>query len=110
MTEQELQAYVEKADADTVRVRVMDASLDAALVALGFGATIEPGVYALDVADDVRKAQLFDALRTLGVAFADGKEWCPAEVFEYLRDMNLLSGTFTRVSWREPGRYHLVEV
>ena len=109
MIDQELKAYVEKADTDTVRVRIIDSTLDSALAALGFSA-VEPGVYTLDVADDRHKAQLFDALRTLGVAFADGKEWCPAEVVEYLRDMKLLSGKFTRISWREPGHYHLAQV
>ncbi|MGC5704387.1 hypothetical protein J4P02_29710 [Pseudomonas sp. NFXW11] len=110
MIDQQLKAYVAKADGDTVRLRVLDATLAAAVTALGFVATFEPDVYAMDVADDGQKAVLFDALRTLGVAFSDGREWCPAEVFEYLRDMNLLGGKFIRVSWKEPGRYHLVEV
>lgn len=110
MTNEQLQAYVEKADDDAIRLRVIDHGLDAALAALGFTAGAEADVFSRDVADDAEKANVFDALRSLGVAFSDGKEWCPAEVFEYLRDKGLLSGKFVRISWRQPGQFHLVEV
>lgn len=110
MINEPLKAFVEKADDDVIRVNVLDRGLRPAMTALGFAATFEPGIFELRVADDAQKAQCFDALRALGVAFSDGKEWCPAEVFEYLRDMSLLSGPFVRVSWRKPGDYHLVWV
>jgi hypothetical protein len=111
VTNEMLKAYVEKADADAVRVRVMDPNLDPALRAIGFSQTAEHDVYILDVLDDKQKAQVFDALRLLEVAFSAGKEWCPAEVFEYLRDdLGLLSGNFWRVAWTEPGQYRLTSV
>jgi hypothetical protein len=50
---------------------------------------------------------VFDELRSLGVAFSAGKEWCPSEVFEYLRDEQLLSGKYLRVAWTQPGQYRL---
>lgn len=107
MINEELKAYVAKADDDEVRVKVLDPLLNSALAALGFAATAEPLVYSLQVADDPSKATVFEALRALGVAFSAGKEWCPSEVFEYLREQGLLSGTFVRVAWTQPGQYRL---
>ncbi|MGF6152589.1 hypothetical protein QFZ84_003583 [Pseudomonas fluorescens] len=104
-----LKAYVEKADADSIRVRIIDRTLDSALHAIGFSKTAENDVYFLDVPDDKQKARVFDALRLLGAAFSAGKEWCPSEVFEYLRDMGLLSGKFLRISWTQPDQYLLTD-
>ncbi|QJI31813.1 hypothetical protein HKK55_24950 [Pseudomonas sp. ADAK18] len=108
MINEALKAYVEKADGDSVRVRVIDHTLDSALRAIGFSQTAESDVYVMDVLDDKQKAQVFDALRSLEVAFSAGKEWCPAEVFEYLRDdLGFLSGGFLRVAWTAPGQYRI---
>ncbi|MFJ3485562.1 hypothetical protein ACIPL1_19550 [Pseudomonas sp. NPDC090202] len=103
MTE-ELKAYVQSAAVQTVTVKVMDETLTPALKSLGFSMQARAGIVALNVIDDSQKARVFDALRQLGVAFSDGREWCPAEVFEYLRDKGLLSGTFVKVSWTAPGQ------
>jgi hypothetical protein len=104
-----LRAYVEKADADSIRVRIIDRTLDSALRAIGFSKRAENDVYFLDVPDGTQKAKVLDALRLLGVAFSAGKEWCPSEVFEYFRDMGLLSGKYLRVSWTQPGQYLLAD-
>ncbi|MBF0643928.1 hypothetical protein [Pseudomonas protegens] len=110
MINEALKAFVEKADGDSIRVRVLDPTLDAALRAIGFSQTVENDVYVLDVQNDQHKAQVFDALRLLAVAFSTGKEWCPAEVFEYLRDdLGLLGGRFQRVAWTGPGQYRLAD-
>ncbi|MCD5989525.1 hypothetical protein K3169_01075 [Pseudomonas phytophila] len=103
----ELKAFVEKADGDVIRVKVNDRDLSAELAAVGFLGALEEGVFERYVADDVEKAKVFDSLRLLHIAFSNGKEWCPAEVFEYLRDKALLSGEFVRVSWTQPGQYRL---
>jgi len=105
-----LKGYVEKADGDVIRVNVLDPALYTDLLALGFCADAIPGMYSLDVSGDGHKANVFDALRGLKIAFCDGKEWCPAEVLEYLRDKHLLAGKFVRVSWTKPGDYRLVWV
>ena len=102
-------AYVEKADAAAIQVRAMRGEHDAALRALGFACTGEAGVHAMVVHDDAEKAEAFHALRELGLAFAAGREWCPAEVFCYLRDKGLLSGPFLRIAWTQPGRYRVEE-
>jgi hypothetical protein len=102
-------AYVEQADAAAIRVRAMRNEHDTALRALGFARTGEAGVSAMVVRDDAEKAEAFHALRELGLAFAAGREWCPAEVFGYLRDKGLLSGPFLRIAWTQPGRYRVDE-
>ncbi|UYB53825.1 hypothetical protein OCJ37_07750 [Xanthomonas sp. AM6] len=102
-----LAAYVEKADGDAIRVRALDHRLHGALAALGFAAAAPRDAWTLQVADDAHKATAFGALRALGVAFADGREWCPAEVFAHLREHGLLSGTFLRIAWTGPGHYRL---
>lgn len=107
MDEERSIAYVEKADGDAIRVRAPNHGLHAALAALGFAAAAQPDAWLLQVADDAHKAAAFAALRALGVAFADGREWCPAEVFAHLRDSGLLSGTFLRIAWSGPGRQRL---
>jgi hypothetical protein len=102
-----LKGYVEKADDDSVRVRIMDHALDSSLRSIGFSNAAKKDVYVLQVADNKQKANVFDELRSLGVAFSAGKEWCPSEVFEYLRDEQLLSGNYLRVAWTQPGQYRL---
>ena len=102
-----LKAYVEKADGDVIRVQIIDNALDSPLRAIGFSDAPEKDIYVLQVADNTQKAKVFDALRSLGVAFSAGKEWCPSEVFEYLRDEQLLSGKYLRVAWTQPGQYLL---
>ncbi|UQI31102.1 hypothetical protein M3M50_00355 [Pseudomonas bijieensis] len=102
-----LKAYVEKADVDVIRVQVIDNALDSPLRAIGFSTAAQKDIYVFQVADNRQKAKVFDALRSLGVAFSAGKEWCPSEVFEYLRDEQLLSGKYLRVAWTQPGQYRL---
>ncbi|WP_339533382.1 hypothetical protein [Pseudomonas mucidolens] len=104
-----LKAYVEKADGDCVRVLTIDSTLSSALRAIGFLQMAGSDVFVRGVRDDKQKARVFAALRLLGVAFSAGKEWCPSEVFEYLRHMGLLSGKFLRVSWTQPGQYRLTD-
>ncbi|MDR6673669.1 hypothetical protein [Xanthomonas sp. 1678] len=99
-------AYVEKADGAAIRVKLPDRRLHDALAALGFAAA-QPDAWLLQVADDAHKATAFAALRALGVAFADGREWSPAEVFAHLRERGLLSGAFLRIVWTGPGRHRL---
>jgi hypothetical protein len=102
-----LTAYVATADGDLIHVRIIDNALDSSLRAIGFSTGTEKDIYVLQVADNTQKAKVFDALRSLGVAFSAGKEWCPSEVFEYLRDEQLLSGKYLRVAWTQPGQYRL---
>ncbi|WP_152027160.1 hypothetical protein [Stenotrophomonas maltophilia] len=98
-------AYVQRADGNAVQVSLLDETPRAALLALGFrgqGGTLQRGV-----GDDDEKARLFIALRDCGIAFSDGREWCPAEVFAWLRERGLLAGTFLRIAWQGPDRFEI---
>ncbi|KPB24911.1 hypothetical protein [Pseudomonas amygdali] len=108
MTFKELKGYVSSADADLVRLESVDQSHYQTLLRLGFVAAGEPGIHVLGVMDEQHKARVFDALRLEGIAFSGGREWCPAQVFEYMRDKGLLSGAFLTVVWTAPGQYRVV--
>ncbi len=98
-------AYVQRADGNAVQVSLLDETPRAALLALGFrgqGGTLQRGV-----GDDDEKARLFTALRDCGIAFSDGREWCPAEVFAWLRERGLLAGAFLRIAWQGPDRFEI---
>jgi len=110
MIKEPVKAYVIKADGDVVKVKLLDASLEDKLMHLGFQVENGGVEYYVKTNGNENKAHFFKELNLLGVCFSDGKEWCPAEVFEYLRDMNLISGSFKRISWSGPHDYRLNEV
>ena len=107
MVNQNLNAYVDKADLQIVRVQVLDACIIGELEHLGFTAENTSTEYVITVSDDTAKAGIFSRLLQLGVAFSAGREWCPAEVFEYLRDLGLLSGRYQRIAWTSPSKYRI---
>lgn len=107
MSEELVKAFVTKADGKVVRVRLVDSSFQDELYNLGFVYDSNLSEYTLSVSGDKEKAELFHKLRNLDVSFSSGKEWCPAEVFEYLRELGLLDGNFKKISWSGPGIYHL---
>lgn len=110
MAVENLLAYVTKADGKEIRVHVVNSSVVSDLLSLGFVYDKNLGEYTIMTTDVSEKANNFDRLRVLGVCFSDGREWCPSEVFEYLRDQKKLSGTFKRISWRSPNDAHIVVV
>jgi hypothetical protein len=107
MTDQRLRAYVDKADLKVINVHVLDSSIINDLKSLGFAAANSSVEFAVSVFDDMAKAAIFARLLQLGVAFSAGREWCPAEVFEYLRDLRLLSGKYPRIAWTSPSEYRV---
>ncbi|MGZ7460263.1 hypothetical protein ACXPVS_27115 [Pseudomonas sp. Ma2-10] len=102
-----VQAYVTKSDSDFVRVKILDAKIKEKLIGIGFTNDIDLNEYKIITPNDEKKAGVFNQLRELEVYFSDGREWCPAEVFEYLRDKGLLIGNFTMISWRGPDKYFI---
>ena len=98
--------FVSEASDDEVYVESAGAELERQLRELGFREyPEEPGQLRVEVAEPQRKAELFRRLRDLGVCFSRGREWSPAEVFEYLREKGLLSGSFQSIAWRGPGNW-----
>lgn len=96
--------HVAVADGDTVELSAIPQANQAAFLHLGFTAS-SPNSLKRKVDDDQQKAALFGQLRDLGVCFARGREWSPAEVFEWLRDQKLLQGSFTALAWRRAGEW-----
>lgn len=107
MTAEQIRAYVSSAAGESIRLTVVDEAINRLLLALGFTPEKGSAQYELRVPGEQEKARIFDQLRALDVCFSGGKEWCPAEVFEYLRDKGILSGSFKKISWRGPNDYHI---
>lgn len=98
-------AYVQRADNSIVQVMLLNERARASLQALGFRGA-GPGLQR-EVHDDADKARLFAALRALGIAFSAGREWCPADVFGWLRERGLLEGPFLRIAWQAPAQFQV---
>ena len=106
MNNDSIMAFVTKADGKIVRVHLLEESFERELIGLGFSFDDDYGEYTLLTSGNDNKSELFEKLRDLGVAFSGGKEWCPSEVFEYLRKTGLLSGNYTKISWSGPRDHH----
>ena len=109
MDNHSVNAYVTQADGDYVRIKVLDACGETALINLGFSSTTQTDEYEMSCSDNTTKANIFAQLRQLDVCFSAGREWCPAEVFLYLRDIGLLSGGFKRIAWARPAHYRVTD-
>ncbi|WP_392383826.1 hypothetical protein [Marinomonas primoryensis] len=107
MNDQSMKAFVTKADGKVIRVKLLDSSFKEELSNLGFSYDDELSEYFTQSDDNTIKAGIFEKLRDLDVSFSGGKEWCPAEVFEYLRETGLIAGQFKKVGWSGPGDYRL---
>jgi hypothetical protein len=95
--------YVSKADGNEIIVEAVEAPTRALLTAIGFVAQSGSNdVYLLSVNGEREKAQIFSKLRDAGICFARGKEWSPAEVFEWLKEQGFLTGSFKSIAWRGP--------
>ncbi|MBP7546526.1 MAG: hypothetical protein KA754_01085 [Corallincola sp.] len=107
MNGERFSAFVTKADGNIIRLKLNENSISNILSDLGFVYDETLSEYTLTTSGAQEKARVFEKLRAAGVCFSAGKEWCPAEVFEYLRDKGLLSGSFKKISWRGPDDYHI---
>ncbi len=100
--------YVMKADGDSVSVKATDLNSIALLRHLGFHPNpTHDNVFTKAVENDAIKAELFKHLRDHDISFAVGREWSPAEVFEFLREKHYLSGDFTAIAWKGPQNWFL---
>lgn len=105
MNDSPVQAYVTQADGDYIRVKTLDGVLRQPLLDLGFSSGRYADEYIISSSNNHMKATLFAQLKNLDVCFSSGREWCPAEVFQYLKDEGLLSGGFRQIRWTQPGHY-----
>jgi len=100
--------YVSKADGNEIVVIATPALAQRFLTGIGFTARAGSNdVYLLSVNDDRKKASVFSVLRDADICFSRGREWNPAEVFEWLKDKGLLAGPFKSIAWRGPDDWFL---
>lgn len=99
--------HVCQASGNMIVVDTSDSQHDAMLHGFGFALQrVGSGrAFDLPVNSDKEKADVLSKLRDAGIAFSRGKEWCPAEVFEWLRDQGLTRGPFQSISWRGPRQW-----
>ncbi|WP_152531682.1 hypothetical protein [Pseudomonas syringae] len=104
-------AFVSEGSLSEVVVKVIDDSVIEFLVGLGFLAMPgrEQKTLSLITPDEDFKIKIFSALRDKGVCFSAGPDWCPAEVFEFLRDQKKLTGSYRKIIWFGPGKFKVVE-
>lgn len=104
-------AFVSEGALLEVVVKVIDGSVIKLLEELGFVAVSgkEQTTLSLTAPDQEFKIRLFEKLRDEGVCFSDGPDWCPADVFEFLRDQKLLAGVYRKIIWLGPGKPKIIE-
>jgi hypothetical protein len=100
-------SYVSQADGDKIVVETHGPAHEVALQGLGFSrpSSSRTRTFEMSVASDKDKADVFSKLRDAEIAFSRGREWCPAEVFEWLRDQGLTRGSFQSIAWRGPEQW-----
>lgn len=106
-----IKAYVAEGALSEIVAKVIDESVIDLLVALGFVAAPDKGQGAMSLTtlNQSAKAKVFEKLRDEGVCFSAGPDWCPADVFEFLRDNKLLTGPYRKIAWRGPGEPQIIE-
>ena len=110
-TPSQLPPYVKEADANFISVKT-DNTPEVAAFLGGAGFERRPdrdGLFIKYVPDDDAKVQLFKELREYGICFSVGREWSPAEMFEWLRDQGRLSGKFKAIAWKGPDNWFIRE-
>jgi hypothetical protein len=104
-------AYVVNASQSEIVVNVIDDSVIDLLVLLGFvpAPDKEKKLMSLVTPNQSSKITVFEKLRDEGVCFSAGPGWCPADVFEFLRENKMLSGPYRRIVWGGPGESQIIE-
>jgi hypothetical protein len=104
-------AFVSEGVLSEIVVKILDDSVTELLGELGFVAVSGKGQKTLSLMapDQDVKAKLFEKLRDEGVCFSAGPDWCPADVFEFLRDQKMLSGVYRKIIWCGPEQPKIIE-
>lgn len=106
-----MKAFVSEGALSEIVVKVIDNSVIELLEELGFVAVSgkEQKTLSLIAPDQNFKIKLFEKLRDEGVCFSAGPDWCPADVFEFLRDQKMLAGVYRKIIWCGPGNPKIIE-
>jgi hypothetical protein len=101
--------YVTQADSDLISIKVFGIPTAQKLMMDRFKLS-DDNEMILNVSSELEKAQLFDKLRSYDLAFAGGREWSPAEVFEYLVDKGFLTSGYKKITWTDANAYKITDV
>lgn len=105
-----LPPHVTYADRQVIGLESRDAGLNMRLRGMGFREDpSDSAVLLIEAGSDEEKGRLLGALRDMGVLFAQGREWDPAEVFQWLRRRGFAEGPFKAISWRGPNDWFVRE-
>jgi len=104
-------AFVSEGALSEIVVKVIDDSVVELLVGLGFVVVPdkEQKTLSLIAPDQDFKIRLFAKLRDEGVCFSGGPDWCPADVFDFLRDQKMLTGFYRKIVWGGPKNPKIIE-
>lgn len=104
-------AFVSEGALSEIVVKVIDDSVIELLGELGFVAVSgkEQKTLSLMAPDQDFKIKLFEKLRDEGICFSAGPDWCPADVFEFLRDQKMLTGVYRKIIWCGPEKPKIIE-
>ena len=86
-------------------VEAKDLAAQNELLALGFSKRDSVFEKPVGTIDD--RATLVRQLIQLGAAFSTGKDWSPAELVEYLKELGLVTQSFKTISWKGPGQFEV---
>ncbi|GLZ86021.1 hypothetical protein Pres01_20720 [Metapseudomonas resinovorans] len=104
-------AFVSEGALSEIVVKIMDDSVVEFLVGLGFVAVPgkEKETLSLIAPNQEFKVEVFSRLRDEGICFSVGPDWCPAEVFEFLRDQKKLTGFYRKIVWEGTSTPKIIE-
>lgn len=84
---------------DTVLVQCRNPkSLLCILSLCGLPSLLAPGSWVIHFSSEKELGRALSRMRDWGVAFEAGKEWCPSEVFEELREKEIISGEYLMIA------------
>ncbi|HEY9787684.1 MAG TPA: hypothetical protein V6D17_20010 [Candidatus Obscuribacterales bacterium] len=104
-------SYVRAADGDRLVLCCCDSRLAAKLIEIGFSiAAASTDQYEMTITDEDEKIALFSRLKDLGLAFAGGKSWSPAELFELYAEEEKLTYPYMEITWSGPDKWQIREI
>lgn len=88
---------------DYARVQTTNSAHRQSLVRMGF--VEEYDRLSLPLKDKNDRAKVVQMLIGFGALFSDGRDWSPAELVAYYRELGLVSGSYRVITWRNPNDY-----
>ena len=101
--------YIEWIQDTNIYIRVNDRYSKRMIRNLGAHKVFLKRLWKISLVDKKDITRILCTLRDNNIAFSSGREWPPSEIFEELREKNLLRGKYTKIYWSSPRCWHLQE-